>query len=270
LSPVGLTRSENLTSCVGSKHHAGLLAEVDAVVLAGGLGTRLRSVLSDRPKALALIHGRPFLAYLFDQLINAGIFRVVLCLGFGSRQIRECFGESYRGLCIVHSEEPTPLGTAGALRLALPILRSNPVLVINGDSYCEVDLESFWTSHQKRRASVSMVLARVPDTDRFGRIELGARDAVISFQEKGNTSGDGLINAGLYLIDRALIDEIPADISCSLEREIFPSWIGRGFYGFATTAKFLDIGTPEAYASSEAFFRAGDKATENVPGRRTP
>ena len=241
-------------SCVGGRHRARVLAEVDAVILAGGLGTRLRSVVSDRPKALAVIHGRPFLGYLFDQLTSAGISRVVLCLGFGSRQIRESFGESYRGLRIIHSEESTPLGTGGALRLALSKLQSDPVLVMNGDSYCAVDLESFWTSHQNRGAAASLLLARVPDTDRFGRVELSGRNEVVAFQEKGKNSGVSLINAGIYLIDCSLIEEIPSGCQRSLERETFPNWIGRGFYGFATTARFLDIGTPEAYASAEEFF----------------
>jgi len=254
----------------GDRHRVGRLAEIDAVILAGGLGTRLRPVVGDRPKAIVSVHGRPFLTYLFDQLISAGISRVVLCLGYGSQQIRASIGESYRGLSIVRSEETAPLGTGGALRLALSKLRSDPALVLNGDSYCGAELEEFWLFHRDRRAAASLLLTSVPDTGRFGRVQLGTGSDVIDFQEKGKTSGSGLINAGLYLIDCALIEEIPGGKLRSLEREVFPSWIGRGLYGFASAGKFLDIGTPEAYASAEAFFsdwqRSGaERAAPSAP-----
>ena len=230
------------------------LAEVNAVILAGGLGTRLRSVVADRPKVLAEIHDRPFLTYLFDQLIGAGITRVVLCSGYLSQRIRDSVGDNYRSLCIAHSEEPIALGTAGALRLALPKLQSDPVLVMNGDSYCATVLENFWISHQSCDAAATLLLARVSDTARFGRVQLGPGHEVIDFQERGSTSGPGFINAGIYLIQKALIAEIAPSRILSLEREVFPSWIGRRFYGFETEAKFLDIGTPEALAGAEAFF----------------
>ncbi len=230
------------------------MADVDAVILAGGLGTRLRSVVADRPKVMALINGRPFLNYLFDQLITAGIARVVLCTGYLSQQIHDCVGDSYRTLSIIHSKESVALGTAGALRLALPMLQSDAALVMNGDSFCPVPLEAFWVSHLSSKAAASLVLARLSDTGRYGRLQLGAGHEVISFEEKGGTPGPGLINAGIYLIHRGLIDEIAIDRTVSLEREVFPNWIGRGFYGFETDAKFLDIGTPNSFARAAAFF----------------
>jgi D-glycero-alpha-D-manno-heptose 1-phosphate guanylyltransferase len=237
------------------------MADVDAVILAGGLGTRLRAVVADRPKVMAVINGRPFLNYLFDQLITAGIARVVLCTGYLSRQIQSCVGDSYRTLSIVHSVESVPLGTAGALRLASQMLLSNPALVMNGDSYCAVSLERFWLSHLSAKAAATLVLARLSNTERYGRVKLGAGDEVIGFEEKGGTQGQGLINAGIYLIHRSLIDEIPIDRAVSLEREVFPKWIGRSFYGFETDGKFLDIGTPESYASAPAFFAGGSMMT---------
>lgn len=221
------------------------------------MGTRLRSVVSDRSKVVAAIGGRPFLTYLFEQLLSVGISRVVLCTGYRGQQVRDCLGESYKALPIVYSEESAPLDTAGALRLALPILHSDPVLVMNGDSYCAGSLEELWDSHSSLKAAATLMLALASDVGRYGRVQLGERHEVTGFVEKGATTGPGLINAGIYLIHRTLIDEIPMDRAVSLEREVFPYWIGRGFYGFETDAKFLDIGTPDSYASAAAFFAAG-------------
>jgi D-glycero-alpha-D-manno-heptose 1-phosphate guanylyltransferase len=221
------------------------------------MGTRLRPVVSDRSKVVAAIGGRPFLTYLFEQLLSVGISRVVLCTGYRGQQVRDCLGESYKALPIVYSEESAPLGTAGALRLALPILQSDPVLVMNGDSYCAGSLDELWNSHSSLKAAATLMLALASDVGRYGRVQLGERHEVTGFVEKGETTGPGLINAGIYLIHRTLIDEIPMNRTVSLEREVFPYWIGRGFYGFETNAKFLDIGTPDSFASAAAFFAAG-------------
>ena len=230
------------------------LRDVTAVILAGGLGTRLRPVVADRPKVLAEVHGRPFLAFLLDQLAAAGIRDVVLCIGYRGEQVRAAFGEAYGALRLRYSQESRLLGTAGALRLALPLLHSDPVLVMNGDSFCEADLASFTRWHRRRGAAATLLLARVPDTGRYGRVELDAEGRVLRFEEKGSPGGPGWVNAGVYLLSRRLLSTIPAGRPVSLEREVFPAWIGRGLYGHRSTGRFLDIGTPEAYATAEAFF----------------
>jgi NDP-sugar pyrophosphorylase family protein len=239
---------------VGQATAATLLSELTAVILAGGLGTRLRAAVQDRPKGLAEIAGRPFLTYLFDQLIKAHIGEVVLCTGYLSHQIRDIFGGRYQGLRIIYSAETIPLGTAGALRLALPSFRSDPVLVMNGDSYCDTALEKFWRWHQARPAAASLLLTPVDDTGRFGRVLVAEDGTVKEFKEKGASGGSGLINAGVYLIGHDMIRSIRADTTISLEREVFPHWVGRGLYGFETVARFLDIGTPDAYAGAASFF----------------
>lgn len=233
------------------------LADVTAAILAGGLGNRLRSVVADRPKVLADIRGRPFLAYLLDQLVAEGIGDVVLCTGYLGDQIEAVFGKSYRSLRLSYSQESVPLGTAGALRLALPLFKSNPVLVMNGDSFCEANLKSFWVWHWTRRANATLLLTKISDTRRYGRVQPGADGTVTYFEEKGSGNEPGWINAGIYLFDPHLLLEIPANGTVSLEREVFPAWVGRGLYGFQTEARFLDIGTPEAYASAELFFAGG-------------
>lgn len=229
------------------------LSEVTAVILAGGLGMRFRPVMADRAKALAPVRGRPFLAYLLEQLAAAKVAHVILCTGYMGDQVKREFGDTYKGLQLFYSHEMSPLGTGGALRLALPLLKSDPILVMNGDSYCTEDLTSFWKWHFERSAQVSILLARGADTMRFGKVEVGPEGLVSSFEEKGGI-GPGWINAGIYIIPRFLVQTIPPGQMISLEREVFPTWIGGALYGYQSKAHFLDIGTPEAYAAAEQFF----------------
>jgi D-glycero-alpha-D-manno-heptose 1-phosphate guanylyltransferase len=233
------------------------LTAVTAAILAGGLGSRLRPVVSDCPKALANIGERPFLTYLFDQLVAAGAKDVVLCTGYLGDQIRMIFGKSYDTLRLNYSQESTALGTAGALRLALPLFNSNPVLVMNGDSYCDANIREFWFWHGRRQSNATLLLTKIFDTERFGQVMVDADGKVTDFEEKSSRQGPGWINAGIYLLNRDLLEEIPPNRPVSLEREIFPAWIGRGLYGFQSEARFIDIGTPEAYAGAQSFFAAG-------------
>lgn len=230
-------------------------SDLNVAVLAGGLGTRLLPVVSDRPKALAEIHGRPFLAYLLDRLANAGSSRVVLCTGHLGEQIEKAFGKRYRKLQISYSRETRPLGTGGALRLALPYLLSDPVLVMNGDSFCATDLSSFWDWHCRHGSQATMLLVEVPNTKRYGSVKINADGAVTEFVEKKH-DGPGLINAGVYLLSRQLIDSIAEGTVVSLEHDIFPALMSHGLYGYQERGRFLDIGTPEDFAAAEEFFAA--------------
>jgi D-glycero-alpha-D-manno-heptose 1-phosphate guanylyltransferase len=230
-------------------------AGVTAAILAGGLGTRLRSVVTDQPKCLAPVGGRPFLDYLLDQLADAGLREVVLLTGHLAGKVREAVGDGRAGMRTRHSVEPSPLGTGGAVRHALPLLNAPTVLLVNGDTYCDVDLRSFAHFHRGRAARISMVLTRVADTSRFGQAETTADGRVVRFEEKADTHGAGWINAGVSLLERGLIEEIPAG-PCSLERERVPGWTRAGWvYGYRCEGRFIDIGTPQSYAQAEAFFR---------------
>lgn len=230
------------------------LAGVTAAILAGGLGTRLHSSVADRPKVLAEIRGRPFLTYLFDQLVVSGVRHVVLCTGYLGEQVQTVFGDSYGHLRLFFSQELSPLDTAGALRLALPLFKSDPVLVMNGDSFCQADLRAFWTWHQVRGANATLLLTEVPQTRRYGRVKVDEDGLVHRFDEKDDSGEPSWVNAGIYLLNRCLLLTIPVGGAVSLEREMFPTWIGRGLYGYRSKGRFLDIGTPEAYASAEPFF----------------
>ena len=233
----------------------GGLAGLTAAILAGGLGTRLRSRLADRPKVLAPVHDRPYLAYLLEQLARAGIRRSVLLTGYLAEQIQSAFGDQYAGVSLTYSCEPSPLGTAGALRRALPHLSSPTILLLNGDSYCDVSLPDFWEFHHRRFADLSLVLTPVEDCSRYGIVCLGAAERILGFEEKSVLGGTGWVNAGIYLLNRSLIEEISPDTPSSLERTMCPAWVSsKRCYGFLSQTDFLDIGTPESYAQAEAFF----------------
>lgn len=229
------------------------LENITAVILAGGLGTRLREIVADRPKVLADVNGRPFLAFLLDRLADAGIRRVVLCTGYMAELVRDTFGESYRDMNLHYSQEDSPLGTGGALRLALPLISSDPVLVMNGDSFCDADLAQFARRHRAVAAQSSLALVQVEDVARYGAVAVDEPGAVKSFTEKGSRSGGGLINAGIYLLARQIIESIAPDKIVSLEREVFPGLIGKGLYGFLQSARFIDIGVPDEYRRSQTF-----------------
>ena len=221
----------------------------DVVILAGGRGTRLASLGDDLPKPLRPVNGRAFLAYLLDQLRAAGMRRIILSLGYKGEAFEEFAGREGLETCL----EPTPLGTGGGLRTALPLLRTPTVLAMNGDSYASVDLRLPVAVHRRRRSRATVLLAEVEDASRYGRVEIGEDGAVLSFSEKGEP-GPGLANAGVYVLQRSVVEAIPADRPVSLELETFPSLIGNGFFAEAGGFDFTDIGTPESYAASSAFF----------------
>lgn len=228
--------------------------DMTAAILAGGLGTRLRSVVADRPKVLAGVNGRPFITRLLDTLVDAGMKRAILCTGYLGEQIEAVLGATYKGMELAYSRESSPLGTAGALRHALPLVRDNLLLVMNGDSYLQTDLAAFIGLHRAKGAACSMTLTRAPDTTRYGRVETDGNQKVLRFVEKGKARAPGEINAGIYIFDRRIIAGIARETEVSLEREVLPSLIGGRFYGFPRAGRFIDIGTPESYQEAEHFF----------------
>jgi D-glycero-alpha-D-manno-heptose 1-phosphate guanylyltransferase len=243
------------SSAVIQCHEPMDFSKVTTAVLAGGLGTRLRSVVDDRPKVLAQVGSRPFLAYLLDQLVASGCRSVALCTGYLGEQVSGVFGKNYGPLRLSYSQEREPLGTAGALRLVLSHIESDPILVMNGDSYCDIDLKAYGGWHYQRKAPVSMALARVARSGRYGQVKLDAGGQVFEFAEKHEQSGAGWINAGIYLVSQQVLQSIPAEGCISLERDVLPRWVGHGLCGYMSLRPFLDIGTPEDFAAAENFFR---------------
>jgi len=243
---------------------------IDAAVLAGGLGTRLREIVSDRPKALASVAGRPFLSYVLDQVVTAGVRHAVLCTGYLGDQLRATFGDRFGGLALSYSHESSPQGTAGALRLALPLLRSDPVLVLNGDSHCEVDLKDLIAWHEGRaeQSAGSLLVTRVDDTARYGTLDLNDAGEIVAFLEKSGQAVPGWINAGVYVLPRRLLMSIAAEGPVSLERDVFPRWVNRGLDGYRTNAPFIDIGTPESYAQAEVLLGRRGSFIRGLPTPR--
>jgi len=229
-----------------------------AVLLAGGFGTRLRSVFPDLPKPLAPVRGRPFIAYLLDQLVTAGFTRAILCLHYKSEQIIGALGRNHGHLKLEYSVEPEPLGTGGAVRLALSHVNAPRLLVMNADSFCAAPLADFISFHRAHGQPASITSVHVPDTARYGRLELAADGRVRSFTEKNVASGAGFINAGIYILEHGLVEGIPTGRPVSLETEMFPAWLPLGLTAWKTSAPFIDIGTPESYAQVETYLNARD------------
>jgi NDP-sugar pyrophosphorylase family protein len=197
------------------------LADIDGVILAGGLGTRLGDTLGPLPKVLAPVAGRPFLDHLLAWLSGFGVRRVVLALGHKAERVMAHVEAMETPLTLVPLVEPRPLGTAGALRFVRGSLTSDPVLVLNGDSFVDADLCALVAAHRESGASITMLCAEVPDCGRYGRVETSGRRRFERFAEKDAARpGPGLVNAGVYLFAASVLDEIAESRAASLERDV--------------------------------------------------
>jgi D-glycero-alpha-D-manno-heptose 1-phosphate guanylyltransferase len=228
------------------------LQEMKAVLLVGGMGVRLRSVVPVAPKPLARIGNRPFLELLIRQLRYQGIQHLVLCTGYLAEKIEQEFGDGQEfGVTIQYSRESQQMGTAGAVKLAKPFLEgSGDFLVLNGDSFVEVAFEPLVGFHREHGGLVSMAVLPVPDASRYGTVQVGLGERVTGFLEKGKC-GPGLVNAGVYVFSREIFDHIPEGLA-SLEKDVFPHLRGGSVYAREQQGMFIDIGTPEDYARAQA------------------
>jgi len=226
----------------------------DAVILCGGQGTRIRSVLGDCPKSMARIAGQPFLEILLNQVETAGWRRVVLCSGYGREALRRYFASHRSILETCFCEEETPLGTGGALLNALSLLRSDAVLVMNGDSYVSVDLAALYDRYRQLLTKLLMVIVPTDGRNDAGRVVIDSGYRITGFAEKTDPTDNCFYNAGVYLISRPLLETATLGRSISLERELIPQWIPMGIHAFIHNGPLLDIGTPERLATANAFF----------------
>lgn len=226
-----------------------------ALVLCGGLGTRLRAAVADVPKVLAPVAGRPFLDVLVDVLHRAGIRRVVLLTGYLAEQVEEHVARVLRGafpdVRFEVSTEPSPLGTGGAVKHAARFLdREQPFLLVNGDTYVEIDIRKLFADHRAADALVTIAAVDVPDAERYGALDVDAAGTLRRFVEKGEV-GRGLVNAGVYVVEPRVLDAIDPGRAVSLEREVLPVLLARGERIFARRQPggFVDIGTVESWAA---------------------
>ena len=221
--------------------------DVDIVILCGGLGTRLNTLLPNAPKALASINGVPFLDKLLTTVNKQGFEKFVLCVGHLKQQIIDHYSQT-TNFDISYSLESQQLGTGGAIKNALPTIKNNFFIVMNGDSFCDVSLKSLIEFHQKKDADISVVISTAEnERDDVGNIEIDDNYKIISFSEKLKKTPSQNINAGIYVINRSVIDSIDAKMF-SLEVDLFPKLIKyKNIYGFETNNLVYDIGTPKRY-----------------------
>lgn len=223
---------------------------MQALILCGGFGTRLKSVVADRPKPMAEIGGKPFLEYVLDFLVNQGIKDIILCTGYLGYQIKEYFLDGSRWGChLSYSEEKEPLGTGGAVKQAEYMISSEHFFVLNGDTFLDLDYGSMYAWHTENQSKFTIALTQVENTDRYGSVELGQGQCINRFCEKGCTTASNYINAGVYLCHRSILDHIERDRKVSMETDVFPDLMKKHItlHGFTTNGYFIDIGIPETY-----------------------
>jgi D-glycero-alpha-D-manno-heptose 1-phosphate guanylyltransferase len=226
---------------------------MQAIVLAGGLGTRLRRVVGDVPKPMAPVAGRPFLAWILDRLAQSGFERVVLAVGYRHEVIEHHFSHAWRGVELHYSVEAQPLGTGGALRLAADHVSGWPVFVLNGDTFLDLDYGAMLEAHLRGQERMSMAVCRVADAGRYGALDLHDGH-VRGFLEKGR-AGPGVINAGTYLLSQDVLDRIPHGVPFSFEQQLLVPEVGAiRPAAYQTEDLFIDIGVPEDYARAQQLF----------------
>ena len=220
---------------------------MEAIVLAGGFGTRLKHIVPDVPKPMAPVCGRPFLRYILDDLQGKGFERIILATGYKSEVIQSFFGRSYRGMELVYSQENAPLGTGGALKRALQLCHGERIAAVNGDTYFDVDLGAMERAAQP--GCFVLAAKRMRNFDRYGTLELNGTQ-VTAFREKMPCK-EGMINGGIYLLERTALEHIPQDCF-SFETEVLEPMAAKGrVYAFESEGLFIDIGIPEDYEQAQ-------------------
>lgn len=224
----------------------------EAIVLAGGFGTRLQSVVKDLPKPMADVNGKPFLTYVLDYLIAYNYTHVILSVGYLHEKIEEYFGTQYKALNIQYAVEKEPLGTGGGIAFAMSFCKSNNILVLNGDTLFKADLFSFEQFHTKCNSQLSIVLRHVADTSRYGRVNVNNKGQILSFTEKNKASGDGTINGGIYMINREFLQNLTLPQKFSFEKDLMEKYVSTiPFYALESDGYFIDIGIPEDYERAQ-------------------
>jgi D-glycero-alpha-D-manno-heptose 1-phosphate guanylyltransferase len=222
---------------------------MEAIVLAGGFGTRLRQIVPDLPKPMAPISGRPFLEVLLGSLARKDFNRIILSVGFMAEKISGHFGDKFDGMYLEYALEDQPLGTGGAVRLAMEKLTNDHVFVINGDTFLDLEAEQLEQHWQTSRRPI-IVGSNVPDTARYGRL-LTNQGVATGFTEKG-LSGPGMINAGYYVLQQRQLDQFALRQAFSLEADFLVPAVARGeFDVFETKGIFIDIGVPEDFMQAQ-------------------
>jgi D-glycero-alpha-D-manno-heptose 1-phosphate guanylyltransferase len=229
------------------------MAITTAIILAGGFGTRLKTVVSDVPKPMAPINGIPFLSYQLNFLKRYGIKHVVISVGYLHEKIMDFYKNEFNGIKIDYVIESEPLGTGGGIRKAIEECENETLLALNGDSFFDIDLHKLALFHEFKNASFSLALRKVANASRYGCIELDRENEIISFQEKSDNVEAGLINAGIYILEPNLyLKHTPSSTKFSIEKDFFEKELQvLPIFGFEFEGYFIDIGIPEDYNKAQ-------------------
>lgn len=216
----------------------------EAIILAGGLGTRLSTTVKDKQKVMAPVGGRPFLEYLLKDLKTKGFARIIFAVSYRHEQIKDFFGNSFESMEILYSVEASPLGTGGAIKQALGFCKENAVYVINGDTFFDVDYDALYNIFLRNHAKFALAAKEMPDCTRHSTLEIDENGKILNFTEK-KPNKNGYINGGIYVIDRKAFEDFPED-RFSFEKDLLEKEKS-SLYALVSKGYFIDMGIPEAY-----------------------
>lgn len=227
----------------------------EGIILAGGFGTRLQSVVNDVPKSMAEVAGKPFLEYLLDYAIEQEFDHIVLSLGYKAQVITEWISSHQCPLKISYVIEDTPLGTGGGINLAMQKTSAKNVFIFNGDTFFDVDCLAFQAFHKSAHADLSIALKPMTDFDRYGSVKISDQKRIITFTEKQYCK-EGLINGGVYLINRDIFEKLNLPEKFSFEKDIMEAQVNNlNIYGFEQNKYFIDIGIPSDFDKANSDFK---------------
>lgn len=223
----------------------------EAIILAGGLGTRLRSEIGESPKSLAPVNGQPFLVYLLRYLKNQGITSVVISVGYKGELIQQAIGTNFEGITIQYAVENEPMGTGGGMKLALEKIKSDCVFVFNGDTYFDIDLGKLLQTHINKKSNCTIALKELQNVERYGSVEMNEEQKITAFKEK-QFREKTLINGGIYCINRGVLIHYPVGTPFSFETNYLEkNTPAKNIFGCLFDSYFMDIGVPEDYHQFE-------------------
>lgn len=226
----------------------------ECIILAGGFGTRLQSVVKDVPKCMAEVAEKPFLYYIFEYLTNQNIDHVILSLGYKAEYIIKWLNNVSYSFEISYVIESEPLGTGGAIKYAMSKAKTDSVYVINGDTFFDVNLSSYFDFHQNNKADISLCLKYLTHFERYGSVEINKDNKILKFNEK-QFCEEGLINGGVYLIKRSYLDGLDLPQKFSFEKDVMENQLlNKSIYGYISDSYFIDIGIPEDFEKANTDF----------------
>jgi D-glycero-alpha-D-manno-heptose 1-phosphate guanylyltransferase len=232
---------------------------LEAIILAGGFGTRLQQVVSDVPKAMAQINGKPFIDYLLNYLRGQGIIKFIFSVGYKTEVIKTYLKDKYKNIPIEYAIEEEPLGTGGGIRFAFRQVEGSAAFVLNGDSMFRMGMNALSQLHYDSQADVTLALRYLEDTERYGTVKINQEKRITGFTEKGKETGPGYINGGIYIINKSFIENQDFPSIFSIEKDCFEKkFLESRFFGFPSRGYFLDIGIPDDFYRAQNEFRAFD------------